>query len=256
MEYEKKGDKMSRQKKHKTKPKKRNLRIAQLPDEVIVIPNADKGSWCEEWKPGDSLGRLPHPCKVLALGLCGRGKSNNLKQLFLRHQERKPRKFKRLYIITGSLGTKEWDDCDPDETFDEIPDLSLFDGKEKTCVIIDDFEMVKMNSEQERRLTTLFRMVATHKNCSIYASYQSFFDCCQICRKVSDVFIIYKPKAKNELNTIANRCGIDYDYLRELFMNECSGHYDNVMIDLTKNSPARVRKNIYQPLDYNSDDQD
>ena len=44
-------------------------------------------------------------------------------------------------------------------------------------IIIDDFEFKKMNKEDEKKLTTLFRFVSTHKNCSLMASYQSFFDC-------------------------------------------------------------------------------
>ena len=155
------------------------------------------------------------------------------------------------------MASHEWDDAEPNEIFDSIPDLSLFDdGKHKTCVILDDYEFKNANTEQQRRLATLFRMIATHKNCSIYASYQSYFDTPAICRKTTDAFLLYKPTSRTELSTIANRCGVDADFLRDQFRTNCNGHYDSVLIDRTKNSPARVRKNIYEPIDYNSEDYD
>ncbi len=81
-----------------------------------------------------------------------------MKQIFLATQC-SARKFKKLYVVTGNLESKEWDDCEPTQIFDTLPDLELFDGAEKTCLIIDDFVFEKCGSEQMRKLTTMFREI-------------------------------------------------------------------------------------------------
>lgn len=88
------------------------------------------------------------------------------------------------------------------------------------------------------------------------ASYQSFFDCPSILRKIANVFLIYKPNSKVELVSIANRIGMDADDLKDLFKQFCSGYYDFIMIDKTKNTPYPVRKNIYTIIDYESEDEE
>ena len=76
---------------------------------------------------------------------------------------------------------------------DEMPDPDMFDTGEKVCCVIDDFEFSRMNAINQKRLTTLMRDISTHKSVSLMISYQSFFDCPSICRKVANVFMIYKP---------------------------------------------------------------
>jgi hypothetical protein len=248
-EYDSEGNE-----KKKRKPR-RKKRIHGLPNKAIVIKNQDKdvGCWMETWdKPKTrSPGHLIHSFRLLALGAPGRGKTNYMKQLFLKHQS-SAKKFKYLYVVTCDLSTREWDDCDPTEMFDQLPSMELFTG-EKTCLIIDDYEFEKCGKEEMRKLTTLFRMISSHKNVSIMASYQSFFHCPTICRKTANCFILYKPTSENELQTISNRVGIKYEHLRALFKQFCPKFYDMLLIDLTKETPYRIRKNIYTVIDYNSD---
>jgi hypothetical protein len=239
----------------KKKPKKKK-KIPKLPRHNIVIENADKdrGGWMETWnKPkGRSPANIPHSFRLLALGGCGRGKSNVMKQIFLATQC-SARKFKKLYVVTGNLESKEWDDCEPTAIMDTMPDLELFDGSEKMCLIIDDFEFEKCGSEQMRKLTTIFRMISTHFNLSVMASYQSFFHTPSICRKVSNFFIIYKPISRQETDTIANRVGIDPEDLREMFKTVANGHFDHLDFDFTRDSPYKIRKNLYEKIEYNPD---
>jgi hypothetical protein len=236
--------------------KKKKKRPPALPDRCVVIKNLDKdvGNWMENWsKPKRrSPGHIPHSFRLLSLGGVGKGKTNYMKQLFLKHQS-SAKPFKKLYIITCDMTSLEWDDCEPDEVFDHMPDISLFDPSEKTCVIIDDFEFEKCGSEQLRNLTTLFRMISSHKNVSVMASYQSFFHCPSICRKTANVFILYKPTSKQELHNIANRVGIPHEDLKQMFKLYCHEHYDMIMLDGTKDSPYKIRKNIYDIIEYNPD---
>ena len=236
---------------------RRKKRIPGLPNKNIVIKNLDKdvGDWKENWKypKNRNPGHIPHSFRLLALGAPGRGKTNYMKQIFLRHQS-SAKKFKKLYVVTGDLSTKEWDDVEPSDIFDTMPDIELFQNKkEKTCLIIDDYEFEKCSKDEMRKLTTLFRMISSHNNLSILASYQSFFHTPTICRKTANCFILYKPTSKRELQTIANRVGIEHKDLKALFKQHCNNFYDMIFLDMTQDTPYRVRKNIYEVIDYNSD---
>jgi hypothetical protein len=233
-----------------TPRKKRKPKIPKLPNKLIVIKNVEKdGGWMETWeKPRNrSPGHIIHPFKLLALGGTGRGKSNSLKNIFLKHQS-SSKPFQKLYIITCSEESSEWDDCEPTDLFVDIPDLEIFDGAEKTCVIIDDFETMKMSKEQYRKLATMMRYVCTHRNVSCMLSYQSFFDCVPICRKVANCFMIYKTVGRQEQDTIANRVGIDPKKMRMLFKEHITGQYDHLFVDKTVGTPYKLRKNIYEVL--------
>jgi hypothetical protein len=242
-------DEKKKKRKYKERRKKR---VPALPNEVVVIKNADKdtGGWVETWdKPKSrSAGHLPHSFRLLALGGVSRGKTNYMKNLFLRHQS-SSKKFKKLYVITCDLSSREWDDCEPTEILDHMPDISLFeDGSQKMLVIIDDYEFERCSKDELRKLTTLFRMISSHKNVSIMCSYQSFFHCPSIARKTANVFILYKPTSDGELHTIANRVGIKYDVLYNLFRKHCTEYHDHIMLDMTPNSPYPIRKNIYEVI--------
>jgi hypothetical protein len=240
-----------------TKKHKNRLQKYKLPNEIVFIENADKDTgWMEKWYKGRPIGCIPHSFRALFLGGCGRGKSLQMKNLFLQHQmSDKP--FKKLYIICPDAEeSREWDDCEPTEVFDYIPDLNMFDGSEKIMIIIDDYEFKRLDKENEKKLTTLFRFVSTHKNASLMASYQSFVDCPILLRKVANVFVVYKPTSKNELQIIANRVGVSYEVLRECFKNYANGYHDSIMVDMTKNTPAKLRKNIFDVIEYQSSDSD
>lgn len=235
------------------KKNRKKRRIPKLANEMVVIKNVEKdsGGWMERWdKPKNrSAGLIPHPFRLLALGGVGRGKTNSCKNIFLKHQGQKTRKFKRLIIITCDANSQEWLDCDPEYVGENIPDLGQFDGKEKTCLVIDDYEHAKASKEEQKRLSTLMRYVSSHRNVSVMVSYQSFFDTPSICRKCANCFMIYKPNSRQECTTIENRVGLEKGTLADLFADRCSGIYDHVFIDKTIGTPYPLRKNIYEPLE-------
>jgi hypothetical protein len=237
------------------KPKKKK-RIKGLPNKVVVIKNADKdvGNWSESWDypKNRSPGHIPHSFRLLALGAPGRGKTNYLKNIFLKHQS-SGKKFQRLIVVTCDTSSQEWLDCEPDIFTDKLPEISMFSDSIKTCLIIDDYEFEKCGSYEMKKLTTLFRMISSHKSVSIMASYQSFFHTPTICRKTANCFILYRPTSDNELQTISNRVGIKYKDLRHMFKKYCSNYYDMLFIDLTKDTPYCIRRNIYDVISYDSD---
>jgi hypothetical protein len=237
------------------KPKKKK-RIQGLPNKVVVIKNADKdvGNWSESWSypKTRSPGHIPHSFRLLALGAPGRGKTNYMKNIFLKHQS-SSKKFERLIVVTCDLSSREWDDCEPDMFLDRLPEIEVFEESIKTCLIVDDYEFQNCGKEEMKKLTTLFRMISSHKSVSIMASYQSFFHTPTICRKTANCFILYRPTSDNELQTISNRIGIKYLDLKHMFKTYASKFFDMLFIDLTKDTPYRIRKNIYDVIEYDSD---
>jgi len=234
---------------------RRKKKTVDIGEKLVVIPNVDKGNWCEKNKKGQSPGYLPHPFRILALGNVGRGKTNTLKNIFLKHQAG-DRKFQRLYVCTCDLESNEWDDVEPDELTDQLFSPRDFDDKYKTCLVIDDYEFTKMTSDDQKKLSTLMRYVGSHKNVSIMLSFQSFFDCPSIARKCANAFVLYPPNNKSEIPIIEKRVGLDEGVLKSLFRELCKEPYDSIMVDRTINSEYPIRKNVYQVVDVDSDSED
>ena len=247
---------LEQNKKPKKDRKKKKKKIPKMPNKLVVIKNMDKdkGNWMESWrKPKDRKpAHIPHPFRLLSLGIPGRGKSNCMKNVFLQHQS-SSKPFKKLYIVCCDLDSQEWLDCEPTEIMIELPDPDIFDGEDKCALIIDDYNHESNNKEEKRKLSNLMRYTSTHRNLSVFVGYQSFFDCPSICRKTANVFLIYQPTSKLELTTIANRVGIDKDKLKRLFRTECKGDWDCVAVDRTIGTPYPLRKNIFEVLKDDSD---
>jgi hypothetical protein len=251
----KRNEKARKKRQQKSKRKYR----PKMPRKIVVIKNEDKGSWVESWdKPKNrNIACIPHSFRLVASGSVGRGKTNVLQNIFLVHQA-SSRPFRELYVCCCSLESKEWVKMDPTAMMTELPDPEMFDGKKKTCLVIDDFEFEKTNKATMRNLSTLFRFTSTHKNLSIMCSYQVFFSIPSVARKCASHFVIYKPNSMFAMNMIANRIGMDSEDLRYIFSDICTGRYDNVMIDMTPDCKPdmRLRKNLYEQIVLSKGDED
>ena len=219
--------------------------MSQLP----ILDNTDKSRIKKEsWKdPGRTLACLPHPCRVLALGGVGRGKTNTLKLLFLEHQKTK-NPFVELIVVSPESST-EWDDAQPTLIINDLPSPELFNPERKTLLVIDDFELTGLNTSQKKALSTLFRYVSSHCNVSIYMSFQSFLDCPSIARKCASTFVIWDSASRLERSMICNRVGLSKGSLDYLFRYVADGEYDSITIDRTVGTPHFIRKNLYEAID-------
>jgi hypothetical protein len=224
---------------------------------MLVLKNTDKSGWCEKWSvpKNRNLSQYPHPFRIVLSGGPSTGKTNTAKNILIECQKtNKP--FKRLIVITASNQSTEWDDCQPEIVTDEIFDMSIFDNnKIKSLIVIDDFDFTSLSKSALMNLSKLFRYYSSHKNISIICSYQSFFHIDKIIRKCSNVFVIYKPHSKVELTQISNRVGVDSKVLKKYFKTIASGPHDSICIDLIPGTPAKVRLNITEKIDYDSDDE-
>ena len=220
----------------------------KLPNEILKIENADK-TFHEKWHTGRDVCDFPHPVRIAILGKVGLGKSTIAKNIFLRTQAANETPYEQLIIIHGSDSTKEFDDLEPTMILNDIPDpQDLTQNDKKTMIIIDDFEMSGLPKQSLKNLSSLFRFVSSHHNISVIICYQSFFQVPAIIKKCCNVFIIYRPNDRDELGTIARRVGMTKKDMLYIFDNFMKEKRDTLCIDMTENSPAELRKNLFTPI--------
>jgi len=218
-------------------------------DGIHVMKNSDK-TWHESWnKPrGRSMAAFPHPFTLCLLGVKNRGKTNTIVNVFLQHQTTCD-PFKQLIVIGPSNGASEYSEMEPTFILTDIPPLESFaDKKIKKLLVFDDFDLSKLNATQKRNLSQLVRC-NTHIGLSICISYQSFFDVTTIIRNTTTQFILWKSHNKTEASGIAKKVGLNKAQLHYLLEHHLTGHYDNICIDLSKDTPAFLRKNLLEPLE-------
>ena len=235
----------------KTPRKLKKKNCSKPPKRIIAIKNKDKvghESWNDTRKK--DIGNFPSPSRILLLGPCGVGKSTVIKNLIL-HQRPK---FEEVYLVHEDAEfTKEYDDLEPTEKLDEVPAIDFWELPEgtpyiKRAVIIDDLELTSANKERMKNLAILFRYCSTHKGLTVYFAHQSFFDVSSLVKKMANVYILWKPRAYSELAMIENRVGYPKGTLKDLFQSVAASHRDSICVDLTENSPCKLRKNIWDKI--------
>ena len=228
--------------------------IPRAPNEIVPIKCADKKG-VETWNNNHNkdISNWPSPVRILILGPPNVGKSTLIKNIIIHARPR----YQEVFLIHEDAEfSKEYDDLEPTEKMCDIPELEYWEYEgpyKKRCVIVDDLEYTGANKERLSRLAVLFRYASSHKGLSIILAHQSFFDIPTIVKKMSNVFIVYKPRARNELSLIENRVGLPQDMLKELFEHVAPNFNDSICIDLTKNTPAPLRLNVFDQIELNDD---
>jgi GTPase SAR1 family protein len=227
------------------------------PKSIIALKNRDKKGH-EHWddKRVKDIGNFPSPARILLLGPCGVGKSTLIKNLIMHARP----KFQEVFVIHEDAEfTKEYDDLEPTQMLSDVPPIDFweYDGPYiKRAVIVDDLELTSANKERMKNLAIMFRYASTHKGLTIYFAHQSFFDVMGLIKKMANVYIIWKPRAKTEIALIENRTGMEKGQLGQLFKQVATGHRDSICVDLTENSPAPLRKNIWDVIEVDDSDTD
>lgn len=226
-----------------------------LPKKILALKNVDKSDH-EYWdeKHCKNIANFPCPCRIACIGPSGVGKTTLVKNILL---NARPLYDKVILVHPDIEVSKEYDDLECTECLQKIPPLEYFDdlmdpkNKIKSCIIIDDVEFTGSNKDELRNLGLLMRYLSTHRNMTIIFSHQDFFGVPPIVKKMSNVFIIYKPKSRTELSMIENRCGVNKGLFKELFDTVASGYRDNICCDLTENTPAPLRLNLFDIITVN-----
>ena len=222
----------------------------KLKNEIIQLPNADKNNeWVEKWSlETHGFDTLVHPFRACLIGRPNSGKTTVMHNLFLRIQmSKKP--FQTLLIIQPST-SKEHDILDPTITLFDIPDIESIVSEDngKMLIIIDDWDMSKLNVEQKRNISMLFRYISSHHNISVMLSYQSFFDVLPIIRKCINVFCIWKTNNVDELGTIAKRVGYNKKIFQSIFSKYIKNKHDFLIVDQCIDPEYELRKNLYEVI--------
>jgi len=228
----------------------------KVPKTIMDFGNDDKliqESWNDPGRARD-LAKFPIPFRMLIIAGPGAGKTNLCKNLVAHILP------DELYVIHEDAdSTAEWDDADPTEILPDAPpldfwtelrDRDLKDGKPKRrLAVIDDLEFTgSKKKDREKNIAILMRYASTHCSLGVILCHQSFFDLPPLVKKMSNVFVIFKPRARTEMTTIEDRIGLPKGDLADLFNTIATRPRDSICADFTVGTPAPLRLNIWTPL--------
>jgi hypothetical protein len=202
---------------------------------------------------------------MLLLGEPGGGKSCLIKNIVI-HQ--RPH-FDKVYVIhedhssdPKAPGTSEYDDMDATAIMNEVPDLAYWNSElaqddpegppVKRLCILDDLEM--KGTDRLKNLQTLFRYISSHKGISLCLAHQNFFGLEPVIRKNANIFVVWKPRDREELARIENRVGLEKGMLRSIFTQFWGRRHDSICVDCTPDTPYPLRLNISIPIVSAEDD--
>jgi hypothetical protein len=251
MDDEKKQARREKAKDRRRKKHEKSKRLYSAPSSIVAMPNADKKNH-ETWKKGQNLARFPAPFRCCILGKVNSGKSLILTHILLAHQAKRPQ-FKEVIVVHGDINTKEYDRIEPTEIRETIPEPHELEGGTKRLVILDDVDFSINSKQKTERLSNLFRWISTHHHVSVILAHQSWFRIPKIAKDCSNVFIIFRPHDNDELATIGRRVGLKKDDIFDLFKTCLPNWRDSLTIDLCPNSPAKFRRNLFEPIQIDDD---
>jgi hypothetical protein len=234
---------------------------------IKPFSNADKEkvpheTWADKKKRAEKKGRefgakdranFPCPSRLGLFGPPGVGKTTCIANIL----DAADPPYDELYVIHGDAAhSEEYDALKPAAVLGDVPGVdfwrSLPQNEKKPIrriIVVDDLEVTKCPRQRLENLGILFRYVSTHLGITTCWVYQSLFDTPAIIRKMLSVFVLWRPHSRQEITTAENRVGLEAGTLTELFRELCPGHRDSICIDLSPDSPAKLRLNLFRKID-------
>jgi hypothetical protein len=214
------------------------------PNRLTIIDNADKG-WHETWKKGRNLCNFPHPFRALLIGRPGCGKTCVAQNILLRQ---KPAFESLIVVHVDGEYSKEWDECEPTDILDEVPNFKDIDGERKTLIVFEDFDVENLNRPQRHLLSRLFGYCSTHKNCSVILCQQDPSAIPPLIRRLSNLFVLWRGLDMRILDQYGTKMGLEKGAIKHYFDKYVKTPHDSIWLDLTPRTPAPVRLNCYDTL--------
>ena len=215
-------------------PKKKK----KLPTTLIPFPNVDK-KWHEKWGEGRDLINFPHPFRGVLLGPPNSGKSTCVKNILIRADP----PFEVMTVIHADPeNSHKYDDTDA-KVIGTITKPEEWSGVKKSLVVIDDIDVARLHREQATALDRLFGYVSTHKNISVFLCSQDPFNVPALVRRCATLWILWPMTDVSSVRACAKKCGnVTFEQLFEL----CENRHDSIWVDLSDNTPAKIRKNGFE----------
>lgn len=224
--------------------KKKKRIKKRLPKELIPIRNPDKDGWHEKWKPHRDALNIPHPFRAVLLGKPNCGKTSTMKNILIRA---KPA-FEEIIVVHCDVNdTREFEDVEAEMT-DHIPAPDELDPNVKRLIILEDLEYGNMDKSQKACLDRLYGYASTHKNTSVMMTAQDGFSIPAICRRCCNLWVVWRIDCTDSLQAIGRRIGMKGKDFTEIFNNYMPNTRDSLWVDMTDDSPYKLRINGYQML--------
>jgi hypothetical protein len=214
-------------------------------NQLIYFPNADKKNH-EKWHKGRDLMDFPKPYRMLLFGSPNSGKTNFIFNIIMLAEPA----FDKIYILHPDPDSQEYAMLkDHVEMLTEIPDKLFCDPKLKNLLILDDIEYKNLSKIDKANFDRLSGYTSTHRNCSLLITSQDAINVPASVRRNTSIFILYKNVPDlNSLAQVATKVGLSADKLFSIFDTCMEGQRDSLCIDLTAESPAKMRVNGYKKI--------
>lgn len=214
---------------------------SSLPKQIVPLKNKDKADH-EKWYSGRDLMDFPTPFCMYICAPRNSGKSTLIKNILARKLYDEG----YLYHFDGE-NTQEYEDSDL-QILDNIPSSSEIPKEGKKVFIMEDIPYTSLDPDQKTNLWGLLKYACSHKNTDIIITGHDFSSSVPAnIRRLFNIFILSKVSDISSLNAIGSKVGLKNDDIEEL-LSHCKSQFDNITIDMTKNSPAPIRFNIYNKI--------
>ena len=108
-----------------------------------------------------------------------------------------------------------------------------------------------LSKKAKENLDRLAGYARSHRGTSIFCNAQNPFDVPVGFRRMANVFCLWRQPDLNAVSAMASKTGFKPSDFQFLF-SHCKKQHDSILIDLTNNSPAKIRFNGYTVVRQNN----
>lgn len=241
-------------------PKKNNeksyiVKIHKATEQLTILDNEDK-EFQSVWKEGDSLGNFPHSWRMYLSAPPSSGKTCIIQNLVILQDP----PFERIVVVHCAPDlTSEYKDIvtEEDPLRSTIPELDEWDGTTKSLLILDDVDTSSqgMSKAQRALLAMTLRFSSSHNNLSVIITNQQYTGLSVRYRRLMNIFMVGIDG--NDLDSLAilarKACGRVPRAVFLEIMESFTDIHDFLLVDGTPNSPAKLRKGLFQKIEINED---